>query len=242
MPSWCAGRSGTPPRSARSTCAIATACSGTASTASGNSLRPRTPPARSSSKPCAGSRASTTMARAFRSLALPHRPQRGRRSLQAAALRLRKPHLAAADDLVDPVPSPEEAAMTSETLGRLRTLLGALPPRERAVLELRLADLTTTEIAAVLGITEGSVWTAQSRGLAKVRDAIRSPHRVGAGQCLRIQWTTVRETNSIGISSRQCRSSARWRRSPCPPHPRRGSTARSRRRSAASRGRGRSRR
>jgi RNA polymerase sigma-70 factor, ECF subfamily len=81
--------------------------------------------------------------------------------------------LAAAADLVDPGPSPEEAAMMIETLGRLRTLLGELPPRERAVLELRLADLTTAEIAAVLGMTEGSVWTAQSRGLAKVRDAIR---------------------------------------------------------------------
>jgi RNA polymerase sigma-70 factor, ECF subfamily len=81
--------------------------------------------------------------------------------------------LAAAADLVDPAPSPEEAAMMIETLGRLRTLLGELPPRERAVLELRLADLTTAEIAAVLGMTEGSVWTAQSRGLAKVRDAIR---------------------------------------------------------------------
>jgi RNA polymerase sigma-70 factor, ECF subfamily len=81
--------------------------------------------------------------------------------------------LAAAASLVDPAPSPEEAAMMIETLGRLRTLLGELPPRERAVLELRLADLTTAEIAAVLGMTEGSVWTAQSRGLAKVRDAIR---------------------------------------------------------------------
>jgi RNA polymerase sigma-70 factor (ECF subfamily) len=80
--------------------------------------------------------------------------------------------LAAADDLVDPGPSPEEAAMTVEALGRLRILLGGLPPRERTVLELRLADLTTAEIAAVLGMTEGSVWTAQSRGLAKVRDAI----------------------------------------------------------------------
>ena len=40
------------------------------------------------------------------------------------------------------------------------------------MLELRLADLTTAEIAAVLGMTEGSVWTAQSRGLAKVRDAM----------------------------------------------------------------------
>ncbi|MCD6056997.1 MAG: transcriptional regulator, LuxR family [Thermomicrobiales bacterium] len=80
--------------------------------------------------------------------------------------------LAAADDLVDPEPSLEEAAMTVEAVSQLRTLLGGLPSRERAVLELRLADLTTAEIAAVLGITDGSVWTAQSRGLAKVRDAM----------------------------------------------------------------------
>jgi RNA polymerase sigma-70 factor (ECF subfamily) len=79
---------------------------------------------------------------------------------------------AAADDLVDPGPSPEEAALTVEAGGRLRSLLSGLPPRERAVLELRLADLTTAEIAAVLGITVGGVWTAQSRGLAKVREAI----------------------------------------------------------------------
>jgi RNA polymerase sigma-70 factor, ECF subfamily len=85
-----------------------------------------------------------------------------------------RPHtaLAAADALVDPGPSPEEVAMTSEAVARLRILLSGLPPRERAVLELRLADLTTAEIAAVLGISEGSVWTAQSRGLAKVRDAM----------------------------------------------------------------------
>ena len=80
--------------------------------------------------------------------------------------------LAAADGLADPGPSPDEAAATAEAVGRLRALLGGLPPRERAVLELRLADLTTAEIAAVLGVAEGSVWTAQSRALAKVRDAM----------------------------------------------------------------------
>jgi RNA polymerase sigma-70 factor (ECF subfamily) len=84
----------------------------------------------------------------------------------------RETALAAAADLVAPGPSLEETAMTVEAVGRLRTLLAGLPSRERAVLELRLADLTPREIAAVLGITEGSVWTAQSRGLARVRDAM----------------------------------------------------------------------
>jgi RNA polymerase sigma-70 factor (ECF subfamily) len=83
--------------------------------------------------------------------------------------------LAAAGELADPGPSPEEEAVAAEAVGRLRILLGGLPPRERAVLELRLADLTPAEIAAVLGITPAGVWTAQSRGLAKLRDAFGVP-------------------------------------------------------------------
>jgi RNA polymerase sigma factor (sigma-70 family) len=75
----------------------------------------------------------------------------------------------------DPVPSPEERAIAAEASGQLRALLGTLAPRERAVLELRLADLSTPEIAAVLGVGVASVWQAQSRGLAKVRDAMRGP-------------------------------------------------------------------
>jgi RNA polymerase sigma-70 factor (ECF subfamily) len=90
--------------------------------------------------------------------------------------------LAAAAELADPGPSPEAAAVAAEeaavaaaAVGRLRARLGGLPPRERAVLELRLAELTPAEIAAVLGITTASVWTAQSRGLAKLRDALGVP-------------------------------------------------------------------
>lgn len=75
--------------------------------------------------------------------------------------------------LIDPAASPEEVALAVDAASRLRALLGTLPPREREVLELRLADLSTTEIASVLGIREQSVWTAQSRALARMRDALR---------------------------------------------------------------------
>jgi RNA polymerase sigma-70 factor (ECF subfamily) len=77
--------------------------------------------------------------------------------------------------LIDPAASPEEVALAADAASRLRALLGTLPPREREVLELRLAGLSTTEIASVLGIREQSVWTAQSRALARMRDALREP-------------------------------------------------------------------
>ncbi len=80
--------------------------------------------------------------------------------------------LSIAADLADPLPSPEDVAVTADALRRLRTLLGTLPSRERAVLELRLTDLTTGEIAAVLAISEENVRTAQSRALSRLRDVM----------------------------------------------------------------------
>jgi len=88
--------------------------------------------------------------------------------------RFRRPEttLSFAGDLADPLPSPEDEAVTSDSLRRLRALLGTLPPRERAIMELRLTDLTTSEIAAVLAISEANVRTAQSRALVRLRDAM----------------------------------------------------------------------
>jgi RNA polymerase sigma-70 factor (ECF subfamily) len=83
--------------------------------------------------------------------------------------------LSFAGDLADHSPSPEDAAVTSDALRRLRTLLSTLPTRERAVMELRLTDLTTSEIAAVLAISEANVRTAQSRALTRLRDAMDVP-------------------------------------------------------------------
>ena len=44
--------------------------------------------------------------------------------------------------------------------------------RERETIELRLADLTTREIAQVLNTSEQNVRTAQARGIAKLRLAM----------------------------------------------------------------------
>jgi RNA polymerase sigma-70 factor (ECF subfamily) len=63
----------------------------------------------------------------------------------------------------------EDAAIAMDDRIRVRELLAQLPPRERAVLELRTADLTTREIAEVLQISEQNVRTAQSRAVSRLR-------------------------------------------------------------------------
>jgi RNA polymerase sigma-70 factor (ECF subfamily) len=68
-----------------------------------------------------------------------------------------------------PERSPEEQTVARDGHDRLISLLRSLPPRERAVLELRAADLATNEIAAVLGITAQNVRTAQCRAVARLR-------------------------------------------------------------------------
>lgn len=75
-------------------------------------------------------------------------------------------------DLRDPAPPPEEAAIATDDRDRLRALLAHLSPRERAVLELRAAELSTREIAAVLHISEQNVRTAQSRGVSRLRELL----------------------------------------------------------------------
>ena len=69
-----------------------------------------------------------------------------------------------------PERAPEDYAVVRDGHRRVLVLLRSLPPRERAVLELRAADLTTGEIAAVLGISDQNVRTAQCRAVARMRD------------------------------------------------------------------------
>ena len=81
-------------------------------------------------------------------------------------------NLEAAGEVIDPGRSPEEEAERADGQARIAELLSTLPSRERDVIDLRLAGLTTAEIAAALAISLQNVRTAQSRALARLRAAL----------------------------------------------------------------------
>jgi RNA polymerase sigma-70 factor (ECF subfamily) len=81
-------------------------------------------------------------------------------------------HLAAPDgDVLDPAPNPEEEAAGSQQQRRLLAVLRALPEQDRRCLALRAEGLRYREIAAVLGISLGSVSFLLSRSLARLARA-----------------------------------------------------------------------
>jgi len=77
--------------------------------------------------------------------------------------------LETAFDLADPGPSPEELAVAADRQGRVLGLIAQLSRDQRQTLELRLAGLTDTEIATVLGRSPGAVRAIQSRAVARLR-------------------------------------------------------------------------
>ena len=77
--------------------------------------------------------------------------------------------LSAAFERADPAPGPEEAALSEEARCSVHRYLAQLPPDQRAVVELRLADLTGKEVAAILSRSLGSVKIAQHRAFARLR-------------------------------------------------------------------------
>ncbi|WP_149258395.1 RNA polymerase sigma factor [Actinomadura sp. K4S16] len=106
-----------------------------------------------------------------------------RNSLRSAA---RRPAAAPIEDAPDP-PDPgegvEDAATRRETGRELAGLLARLPHQQRAAVVLRhVTDLPVAEIAAVLGLPEGTVKSHISRGLARLRDLRAAPDRTPPDQ------------------------------------------------------------
>ena len=80
--------------------------------------------------------------------------------------------LSGSPNLVDPGSSPEDLAIVAESARRLRELFALLPERQRAVLELRLAGLSGSEIGQTLGISESAVKSIQFRAYSTLRSAL----------------------------------------------------------------------
>lgn len=78
----------------------------------------------------------------------------------------------AAIDLSDGRPLLEDDAIADDQQRALFAALRTLTPDQRHVVELRLAGLTSPEIAAVLGTTPGAVKASQHRAYARLRTAL----------------------------------------------------------------------
>lgn len=75
-----------------------------------------------------------------------------------------------AELIADPAPSPADRVLAAETRQRLCHAIGKLPPRQRAVFVLRhQEELPLKEIAALLGLEEGTVKAHLHRAVVRLR-------------------------------------------------------------------------
>jgi len=81
------------------------------------------------------------------------------------------------DDLEAREPGPEEIAVHRTQMDDLRAALARLPDRYRDIVHLRLAGLTTSEIADALGMTESATKSAQTRAYRQLREILEPPER-----------------------------------------------------------------
>jgi RNA polymerase sigma-70 factor (ECF subfamily) len=80
-------------------------------------------------------------------------------------------------ELLADQPSPEDKCRESELHGHLMQFVAELPPSLRRTFELRdLDELTTSEAAQALRLTEGTVKSELSRARAKLRRLFRRAH------------------------------------------------------------------
>jgi len=70
---------------------------------------------------------------------------------------------------------PEDQAVLRDELDRLIAILDQLPAAQRQIIELRLAGLTSAEIATALSISRPAVKSAQTRAYARLRQLLGPP-------------------------------------------------------------------
>lgn len=69
---------------------------------------------------------------------------------------------------------PEDLALASDAQRRVQELLSSLAPNQRALLELRMAGLSTAEIGQVMSMSTGAVRTAQFRAMTALQRRLGS--------------------------------------------------------------------
>jgi RNA polymerase sigma-70 factor, ECF subfamily len=79
----------------------------------------------------------------------------------------------------DPAPGPEAEAIQEDERSTVHAFLAQLPADQRAVVELRLADLSGAEVAEILGKSVGSVRVAQFRAFRRLRDLMVAADAIG---------------------------------------------------------------
>jgi RNA polymerase sigma-70 factor, ECF subfamily len=83
-------------------------------------------------------------------------------------------------DTPDLDPGPEARAVHGDAFDRLMAVLDQIPEQHRQIIELRLAGLTSAEIAATLSLSRAAVKSAQTRAYARLRDLLGPADRPGA--------------------------------------------------------------
>ena len=78
---------------------------------------------------------------------------------------------AVVQDRIDPASNPEERMVAGQRQSHLQAVVRALPDRDRQCLQLRAEGLRYREIAAVLGVSVGTVASSLARTVARVRRA-----------------------------------------------------------------------
>jgi len=89
--------------------------------------------------------------------------------------RQRRPTGAMPSDTTDDAPGPEDRAVHRDELARLIAILDQIPEGQRQIIELRLAGLSSTEIASTLSMSRAAVKSAQTRAYARLRDLLSEP-------------------------------------------------------------------
>jgi RNA polymerase sigma-70 factor, ECF subfamily len=75
------------------------------------------------------------------------------------------------EQVIDPAANPEQRMADSQRRRRLRSVLRAMPERDRQCFHLRAEGLRYRDIAATLGISLGSVAKSMTRAIARLSNA-----------------------------------------------------------------------